>query len=72
MKEEKYLNRTILLETITEKKFSLTTENKIMSLFGRLKPEQKELIAEQAISLVRKAETEQEAINIIENLIETA
>lgn len=70
MNEDKYINRSILLELISEKNFSLSTENEIMSLFGKLKPELKESVAKQAIPIVEQAKTEQEAYNKIAKLIE--
>lgn len=70
MKEIKYHYRTKLLKTTSEMKFSPSTEEEIMNLFGRLKPEQKEEVAQKAIPIVEQAKTEQESYNKIAELIE--
>ena len=66
---DKYYYRTALLEIITEKKFSLSTENEIMHLFRDIEPSKKEEIAKQAIPLVESSQTEQEAVTKIKQLI---
>ena len=64
--------RTYLLLQCTEKNISNSTINAIMNLFGRLKSEQKESIAQKAIPIVQRAKTEKEAYNKIKQLIEQA
>jgi len=70
MSISKFYFRTSLLNLTTDKGYSLSTENEIMNLFGRLKPEEKEDIAKICIQIVDEAETEQEALNKIKQLIE--
>ena len=70
MSTDKYHNRTALLNLFMDKKFSVYVGNEIMNLFGNIKPEQKEIVAQQAIPLVKQSKTEQEALNKIKQLIE--
>ena len=69
MKEDIYRSRTKLLLTFTEKKYSQSSKHEIMKLFGKLKVEQKEKVAKEAIPLVKSSKTEQEAVSQVKQLI---
>ena len=71
MKDSIYYNRTMLLQLIMKKKFSVSTGNEIMLLFGNIEPSRKELIAKTAIPLVQNSNTEQEALQRVKELIKS-
>jgi len=68
MKDNVYRNRTVPLQLIM-KKFSVSTGNEIMILFGNIEPSRKEEIAQKAIPLVQNSSNEQEAYEKVKKLI---
>ena len=65
MNEHKFFNRTALIELITDRNFSLATENEIMHLFRNIDPDKKEDVAKMLIPLVKQSKNEEEALQKI-------
>ena len=71
MREIVYTNRSNLVKTFLDLRFSQSTKHEIMLLFGNLKThEEKEEAAKRATPLLKACKTEEEAIAAVARVIE--
>lgn len=69
MKENKYRMRGELCKLFTKKQLFTHTGAKIMLLFKNIDPNSKEDLAEQMLPLIEQSETEEEALELCQELV---
>ena len=59
-----------MLKLFMEREFSIFARSKISSLFENINPDKKEELAEQIVKLIEQSQTEEEALETIQQMIQ--